>query len=129
MYSSFCPGFTDVDVGFIVALYNLQSWSKCEAGGLSLDMFQTGSEVTEQAFRDRSLECPDFAGQFMLRNIPEDGDFSEEDAAENEDRYGPDDIGVTPEELEAELLLNLRDPRVELNASNAFVSTEGNLID
>jgi hypothetical protein len=109
-----------------VALGDIQSWSKCGAGGLSLDMFEIESEKTEQPFQDRCLECREFASQCMFHNIPEDGDFSEEDAVENEDRDGPDDIGVTPEELDAELLLNLRNPRVELDSIKAVVS---NLID
>lgn len=120
---------TDAHDGLGAVLRDHQSWSKCEAGGLSLDPFEIESEETQQAFQDRCLECPEFASQFMLHNIPEDGDFSQEDAAENEDHDAPDDLGVAPEELEAELLLNLRNARVERDPNGVVVSTQGNLID
>jgi hypothetical protein len=58
-----------------VALNDVQSWLQCEAGGLSLDMFQIESEQTEQAFEDRCLLCPEFASQYIFHNIPEDGDL------------------------------------------------------
>ncbi|KAJ9095164.1 hypothetical protein QFC20_006733 [Naganishia adeliensis] len=106
-----------------------KSWSKCEAGGLSLDPFEIESERTQQAFQDRCLECFEFGSQSMLHNIPEDGEFPQEDAADNEDHDAPDDLDVAPEELEAELLLNLRKPRVERDPNGVVVSTQGNLID
>jgi hypothetical protein len=65
---------------------------------------------------------------FMQHGVDDKGDFSRGDNVELEDADVPDDYGVTAEELEAELLLNIGNARVKTTAG-VVVSTQGNLID
>ncbi|KAJ9115479.1 hypothetical protein QFC22_005237 [Naganishia vaughanmartiniae] len=103
------------------SLYDLRRLqrSKCEVGTgdtrLSLDPSEMESGEMLVAYQTYCIEHPAFAAQFLEINSPEDADFSYEDNILVDADDAEDDIGVSPEELEAALLLNIRNVREMTN--------------
>ncbi|KAJ9091565.1 hypothetical protein QFC20_007608 [Naganishia adeliensis] len=110
-----------------------KSWSKCEVGSgnerISLNPEEIEFDAMKRAFQAHCKQNPMFAMQFAQSNLSPDEAYEHEDAQYEDDETGEDDVGVTPEELEAALLLGIGSARVFRDETDFVVSAQGDMLE